>query len=160
MEIEYNVEEEGEVSFFYKVSSESGYDYLKFYINGAMQDQWAGEIDWTEATYDLDVGEYTFKWEYDKDGSVSSGNDCAWVDFISFPGSAQNPTMVFINPVEQNINSDEIFNSTIEINNVENLGSFELEINFNPNLLQANSIDLEGFFRKHWANYFSVDSKY
>jgi len=145
MEIEYTVEEEGEISFYYKVSSESGYDYLRFYINGIMQHQWAGELDWTLATYDLEVGNYILKWEYSKDGSVSNGQDCAWVDYISFPANAAITTMVFLSPAEQNVNSDEIFNSTIEISNVENLGSFELEINFDPSLLQANSMALADF---------------
>ena len=90
MELDYNVASGGELSFFYKVSSEGGYDYLKFYINGTMQDEWAGEISWTQATYDLDAGEYTLKWEYSKDGSVDSGEDCAWVDYIVFPASGDN----------------------------------------------------------------------
>ena len=28
---------------------------------------------------------HTFKWTYSKDESLTSGNDCAWVDFIVFP---------------------------------------------------------------------------
>ncbi len=73
------------ISFYYKVSSESGYDYLKFYIDGVMQEQWSGSISWTLASFDVTAGNHTFKWEYSKDGSVSTGSDCAWVDFIVFP---------------------------------------------------------------------------
>lgn len=90
MFLEYSVATDGELSFWYKVSSEGGYDYLKFYINNSQQDEWAGEIGWTQATYDLSAGDYTFKWVYDKDGSVSNGEDCAWVDFIVFPASGDN----------------------------------------------------------------------
>ena len=87
MELEYSVVADGEISFFYKVSSEANYDYLRFYINDVEQDEWAGEIDWTEATYDVTVGDNTFKWEYDKDVSQSHGDDCAWVDYIILPPS-------------------------------------------------------------------------
>ena len=87
MELEYSVVADGEISFFYKVSSESSYDFLRFYINDVEQDEWAGEIGWTEATYDVTVGDNTFKWEYDKDVSQSHGDDCAWVDYIILPPS-------------------------------------------------------------------------
>ena len=44
------------------------------------------------------MGQHTFKWEYTKDVSVSSGEDCAWVDNIVFP-----PTNVytFIDPATE-----------------------------------------------------------
>lgn len=77
----------GTLSFWYKVSSESGYDYLKFYIDGVVQNSWSGTVDWTQASYTLSAGTRLLKWEYMKDGSVSSGSDCAWVDNIIFPAS-------------------------------------------------------------------------
>jgi hypothetical protein len=90
-----------EISFWYKVSSESGYDYLSFYIDGTMQNQWSGEVSWTEASYPVSAGAHTFKWEYSKDYSVSSGSDCAFVDFIVFPplgGIAPLSVMVTATP--------------------------------------------------------------
>ncbi|MDK2978359.1 MAG: hypothetical protein PWP52_1073 [Bacteroidales bacterium] len=75
----------GNVSFYKKVSSESNYDYLKFYINNELQGEWSGEIGWSYEEYMVESGENTFKWEYIKDSGVSSGDDCAWVDYISFP---------------------------------------------------------------------------
>ncbi|HOY84745.1 MAG TPA: C25 family cysteine peptidase [Candidatus Syntrophosphaera sp.] len=77
----------GDLSFWYKVSSESGYDYLKFYVDGTQQGQWSGEVDWTQASYTLAAGTRVLKWEYMKDGSVDSGSNCAWVDDIIFPAS-------------------------------------------------------------------------
>ncbi|MEA3478815.1 MAG: T9SS type A sorting domain-containing protein, partial [Bacteroidota bacterium] len=73
------------ISFWYKVSSESGWDYLRFYIDNNEQTSWSGEIGWTEAEFNVTAGIHTFKWVYDKDGSVSSGGDCGWIDFILFP---------------------------------------------------------------------------
>ncbi|MCP4218294.1 MAG: hypothetical protein GY765_26900 [bacterium] len=72
--------EDKNVKFYWKVSSESGYDYLKFYIDGVAQDSIAGTVDWTQKTYAVDAGSHVLKWAYEKDGSVSSGSDCGWVD--------------------------------------------------------------------------------
>ncbi len=68
------------VKFYWKVSSESGYDYLRFYIDGTLQDQISGATSWAQKTYSVSSGSHTLKWTYYKDGSVSSGSDCGWVD--------------------------------------------------------------------------------
>lgn len=83
--LDYDVMVDNEISFFVKVSSESGYDYLQFYIDNTMVDEWAGEVNWTQVSYPVTAGQHTFKWVYDKDGSVSSGQDCGWIDFIVLP---------------------------------------------------------------------------
>lgn len=71
------------ISFFYEVSSESGYDYLRFYIDGVQQNQWSGSIGYTQQTYALIAGTYTLRWEYSKDASCCvSGSDAAYVDDI------------------------------------------------------------------------------
>ena len=73
------------ISFFYKVSSEGSYDYLRFYIDNSEMGAWSGEVSWTEAVYPVSSGEHTFRWVYDKDGSVDSGSDRGWIDYIVFP---------------------------------------------------------------------------
>ncbi|MCB0805997.1 MAG: T9SS type A sorting domain-containing protein [Bacteroidales bacterium] len=88
LSISFDVQADGEIGFFKKVSSESTYDFLKFYIDGSMIDQWSGEVSWSESSYPVTEGNHTFKWEYEKDYSVSSGSDCAWVDFITLPSGA------------------------------------------------------------------------
>ena len=75
----------GDISFYRKVSSESGCDYLRFYIDGAEQGQWAGEQDWARMSFPVTAGTRTLKWTYSKDGSESSGSDTAWIDDIVFP---------------------------------------------------------------------------
>lgn len=77
----------GTLSFRYKVSSESGFDYLRFYVDDNQIAQYSGTVDWTEATYELAAGTRVLSWTYSKDGSVSSGEDCAWLDYIVFPAS-------------------------------------------------------------------------
>ena len=75
----------GDISFAYKVSSESGYDYLRFAIDGVEQASWSGEVAWTEASFPVTAGTHTFTWSYTKDGSVSSGSDAGWIDYVVFP---------------------------------------------------------------------------
>ena len=76
---------ESEMSFYYKVSSESGWDKLLFKIDGTEKNNWSGEIGWTQASYNLTPGTHELRWEYTKDSSVSSGDDCAWIDNVIFP---------------------------------------------------------------------------
>ncbi|MBN3035617.1 MAG: T9SS type A sorting domain-containing protein, partial [Bacteroidales bacterium] len=73
------------VTFWVKVSSEDGYDYLKFYIGNQVAGQWAGTVPWTRVSFPVEAGSHSFKWQYIKDTYVSSGQDCAWIDFATFP---------------------------------------------------------------------------
>ncbi|MFH0896107.1 MAG: C25 family cysteine peptidase, partial [Bacteroidota bacterium] len=73
------------ISFYRKISSEANYDYLRFYIDGAQQDEWAGTVAWGRAVYHVTVGQHIFKWTYEKDYNTIGGSDKVWVDYILFP---------------------------------------------------------------------------
>jgi len=75
----------GDISFYRKVSSESNYDHLRFYIDGVEKGKWSGQKDWEQVSFHVTAGRRTFEWTYSKDGSVSSGDDTAWIDDIVFP---------------------------------------------------------------------------
>ncbi len=82
------------LTFDYKVSSESGWDGMKVYLNGTMteSDEISGEIDWTTYTYEIPAdGTYTLKFEYDKDSVYSDGMDCMWIDNISMTSMPPTP---------------------------------------------------------------------
>jgi len=70
------------LSFYYKVSSETNYDKLRFYIDGIEQNNWSGTVPFTQVTYPLVAGTYTLRWSYTKDSSMSSGADAVYVDDI------------------------------------------------------------------------------
>lgn len=70
------------ISFAYSTSSESSFDYLRFYIDGALQSSWSGLTAWSTYTANLTPGTHTLRWEYDKDGSVNSNNDEVYVDDV------------------------------------------------------------------------------
>lgn len=80
-----NVTSAGNVSFYRRVSSESGYDFLKFYIDDVETGSWAGEAAWGMQSYPVTAGSRTFRWTYSKDVSDNGGSDCAWLDHIVFP---------------------------------------------------------------------------
>lgn len=85
IEVEYNVANADTIWFQRKVSSESGYDFLKFFIDNNMLGQWSGDEDWAEVYFPVAAGNHTFKWVYQKDYSSPGGSDEAWIDFIVFP---------------------------------------------------------------------------
>jgi hypothetical protein len=86
----------GTLTYWWKVSSEPGYDYLEFYLDGILQNgRIAGEVDWTRQTLSIPAGAHTLKWRYAKDSGVSSGQDRGWVDQVAFvPTAAQPPELI------------------------------------------------------------------
>jgi len=85
LKINCKVPEDDTLSFYLKVSSENGYDFLRFTMDSVEQDKWSGETGWVHAAYSVTAGEHTFVWIYSKDGSESKGLDRAWIDYIVFP---------------------------------------------------------------------------
>jgi hypothetical protein len=89
MSVTMNNPADGIISFWKKVSSEENHDYLKFYINGQIKNQWSGiDDDWNQVSYMVQSGTNTYRWEYSKDGSVSEGMDGVWIDEVVFPADA------------------------------------------------------------------------
>ena len=85
MEMTLIITQPGNVTFWYSVSSEANYDYLRFYIDNVERNSWSGTVGWTQASYPVSAGTHTFKWSYTKDYSVSNGSDAGFVDLIDFP---------------------------------------------------------------------------
>ncbi len=100
--LDYEVACENEFSFYYKVSSEAAYDWLTFYVDDELMNRWAGEEGWAKATFVLPEGQHQLKWTYAKDAGASSGQDCAWIDFLVFPPDAI--VMGMGSYVEDNVN--------------------------------------------------------
>jgi vibriolysin len=79
------------VKFYWKVSSEAGYDYLRFYIDGVEKTAIAGTVDWTQIAYNITAGTHTLKWSYIKDAYVASGSDCGWIDKLELGAPVADP---------------------------------------------------------------------
>ena len=137
MEITLELTSGGDVSFYRKVSSESGYDYLEFYINDIKQGEWAGELDWAEVIFPVTAGEHTFKWVYDKDSYVSSGSDCGWIDYIIFPPYADFPD-IDVSPLSFEVTLP-VNDSSVEQLTLSNLGEQELDFNISKQYITDKS---------------------
>lgn len=86
MQITLNAIQADNISYFRKVSSEGGYDFFKFYIDGTEMESQSGTLAWSQVSFPVTAGTHTYKFEYSKDYSQSSGSDCAWIDNVVFPG--------------------------------------------------------------------------
>ena len=79
------VEGPGTLSFWWKASSESGYDFLEFTVDGsALKIRISGEVDWEKRTIPIGAGLHTLSWRYVKDGNTAAGADAGWVDQVVF----------------------------------------------------------------------------
>jgi len=70
------------VKFWWKVSSEDGWDYLNFYIDGVLQDRISGEAAWGQQAYTVSSSPHTLAWAYIKDSADSAGADTGWIDNV------------------------------------------------------------------------------
>ena len=97
--VEMTVSGEGEIGFWWKVSSEINrnrkYDYVSFLVDGEELSWLGGERDWTNETFTVvGAGEHTFRWVYQKnENELTQGQDCAWLDEVSWTpsGAATEP---------------------------------------------------------------------
>jgi hypothetical protein len=89
------------LNFWWKVSSESGYDYLGFCYdqsfgsgtcirgNGNVTPI-SGSVDWTKVSLNVSAGTHTLLWYYAKDSSAVSGDDAGYIDNISLIETISN----------------------------------------------------------------------
>ena len=99
--VETTVVGPGTLTFWWKVSSEQGFDYLEFYVNGLGLAFVAGEVSWQQESFTLASGVNTLRWRYVKDDITSVGQDRGWLDEVSFAlakplitGQPQNQTVM------------------------------------------------------------------
>lgn len=81
--IEGSVEGPGTLIFYWKVESE-GPDYFRFRVDDVEVARISGNQPWSR--YEVELVEsrtYNVSWSYEKDGSVASYRDAAWLDSIS-----------------------------------------------------------------------------
>ncbi|MEA2042777.1 MAG: S8 family peptidase [Bacteroidota bacterium] len=152
MTISFQTEETGNISFDKKVSGEENWDYLRFFINNEQADEWSGEWPWAQETYTIIPGNYTISWVYDKDGSISNGSDCAWIDNITLPEQTislenkrihENSFSLYPNPVTEKLHivtPEDAQNMKIEIFNISGKKVFE-------NDKVTNTVDVSNFYR-------------
>ena len=94
--LECTVSGPGELSFWWKASCEAPFrgvplDFAEFSVDGVQKEWIAGETDWTNAIVSVEgSGSHVLAWTYQKDDweGTSDGEDCAWVDEVSWTPAA------------------------------------------------------------------------
>jgi len=114
----------GRVSFYYRVSSEVGYDYFDFSIDDVKKVHCSGLIPWVKTSFPVSTGWHVFTWKYSKDSNTKKGLDAAFIDDLSFPpsyaDSSVNVTIFKImEPVEDSTYSTEAYPAIRIINRSE-----------------------------------------
>lgn len=101
MILEVEVEEVKNLSFWYKVSSESGWDKCYFSIDGTNKlGGESGNGNWTNITATLTAGTHTLRWYYTKDSSGASNDDCFYVDDIEIIDYQETPFVAATFPID------------------------------------------------------------
>jgi hypothetical protein len=86
----------GSLSFWWKVSSQAGGDYLNFLTNGVVMTNISGEVGWEQVVFAVPPGHNVLEWSYTKNGSISSGSDAGWLDQVVYtrtPFTLNSPGM-------------------------------------------------------------------
>lgn len=90
-EIYLSVEGPVSGSFWWKVSSEEGFDFLYLLVDGELQTEISGDVDWQKVAVELGEGVHELSWIYEKDDEGSGGQDRAWLDGFQFGGEEPEP---------------------------------------------------------------------
>jgi hypothetical protein len=73
------------LSWWWKVSSEQGYDFLEVQLDGVLQPgRISGEVDWRLEALHIPPGVHVVRWRYAKDGADTAGEDAGWLDEVRF----------------------------------------------------------------------------
>ncbi|CAN5485839.1 hypothetical protein BH11BAC2_BH11BAC2_23830 [soil metagenome] len=149
------------VTYWYKVSSEQGWDFFRTYLDGNQVTEFSGTIPWSYTGFSVTSGIHTVRFSYEKDNVYSSGLDAAWLDNIRFPAgttitAVQNITTtngiaVYPNPAadwvsidfkkEQGVNSRiamiDLSGRVVLQSPIENLSGNKSHCTFNVSELSA-----------------------
>lgn len=98
----------GTFSFWWKVSSEANNDRLRCMINGVEQARISGEVSWQTQSFPVSAGNQVLRIVYQKDSSVSAGQDRAWIDQVQFtPQAVPTNCPITISPTNGTFNAVE-----------------------------------------------------
>ena len=84
IEVTYEAPADGMMGFWVRVSTEASYDKFHFYIDGVEKGSaLSGQVDYAYKEFPVTAGVHVYKFEYAKDSSVNSNDDCVYVDDIT-----------------------------------------------------------------------------
>ncbi len=101
--LETTVTGPGPLSFWWKVSSELGYDELEFSIDGGDRISITGMVDWEQRATNLTSGTHVLRWSYVKDPTGADGLDRGWLDQVSYTQAGDFRPMITTQPASQTV---------------------------------------------------------
>lgn len=97
------------ISFDWRVSSQSKWDYVAFFADGVEVIRISGQVGPQTRVYPMTAGEHTLEWRYVKDEAYNSFEDRAYLDEVAIV--LAEPT-ADISPVLNSRSSDFVFENT------------------------------------------------
>ena len=82
--LETTVTGPGVIRFRWKVSSDAGTDFLRFFSGTQLRASISGEVGWTSRWFAIPAGSHILRWVYVKNASLSQGADAGWLDAVSW----------------------------------------------------------------------------
>lgn len=70
------------VSFWWKVSSNTNYNFLEFYIDSSRQAGISGEVNWKSNGFTIPLGATNLEWRYVKSNAQAAGSEHGWLDQV------------------------------------------------------------------------------
>ena len=127
----------GQVTYSWRVSSQTNTHLLRFMDNGLARDQISGETDWARQTIEIVSGVHTLRWAFATASTTPQGTNAGWVDQISIDRFA-------VSPADDWVVSGWAggpFTPTSRIYTVTNAGSVAIpwSVAGSPNWITANS---------------------
>lgn len=83
------------VSFWWKVSSETNADLLEFWVDSTRLTNISGEVNWVSNRFVITPAPHTLKWRFFNDDGVTAGQNRGWVDQIVFRPPLTNAPLPF-----------------------------------------------------------------
>ena len=89
IEITVDVPYNGVMGFNCRVSSETEYDFGRFYIDDVMMLEMSGFKMWQYREYEITEGTHTYRWEYKKDNGTDKEEDAFFLDNVKLFGEVE-----------------------------------------------------------------------
>jgi hypothetical protein len=168
MSLDYEFACDNVISFYVKTSTETGYDFLNFYVDDERMGRWAGQTNWRLVSYMIPQGSHRLTWSYEKDGGATGGQDCVWVDNIVLPPmevvldvnedglSTGSGTFIYPNPTNGDFTVELRQTSQVSVFNA--MGQQVLDLN-EANGLQHLHLDATGVYFVRISNANGVEVK-
>ena len=102
--MQLTVQGPGTIGFCWKTSCEEAAnnkencvwrDHAEFLLDDTCVEMLAGQGDWQYASFDIGSGTHVLCWAYNKDQSGADGDDCVWVDEVTWTPTVTTQTVTF-----------------------------------------------------------------